>query len=247
MMRRGIDTTNMMVYGHEAWIVTDKSVYAPGEEVCGIMRWGHHMRPDGFFRLDEIRAFATDEKGNRIAITPVKGPGDELGDYYELRFTPTGTGIYTIMCIYDNNYVRNEKDEYFEGDRRTYPDILEAKNYPQIYETCITVGEKSGTIDFIHESRVSFIPEPWEADTDVLHLRLIFDKYPVKGASVAVIHYDGENYFERFLNTDQDGKIFFSVDKKGVYMAVTRKDLDEGIEGIYEGKGVASTFTYVKR
>ena len=46
--------------------------------------------------------------------------------------------------IYDNNYVRNEKDEYLEGDRRIYPDILGAKNYPQIYETCIAVGDAKG-------------------------------------------------------------------------------------------------------
>lgn len=246
-MRRGVDTTDMLVYGHEAWVVTDKSVYAPGEEVCAILRWGHHMRPDGFFRLDEIRVFVQDEAGNRIAITPVKGPGDEMGDYYELRFTPTSTGIHTIMAIYDNNYVRNEKDEYFEGDRRTYPDILDAKNYPQIYETCITVGEKSGTIDFIHESRVSFIPKPWEADTDVLHLCLIHDKFPVKDASVCVVCYDGNEYFERFLNTDENGEIFFNTEKKGIYMAVTRKPLAEGIEGIYDSKEIASTFTYVKR
>ena len=70
---------------------------------------------------------------------------------------------------------------------------------------------------------------------------------PVKGASVVVVHYDGENYFERFLNTDQNGKIFFSTAKKGVYMAVTRKPLAEGIEGIYDSKEIASTFTYVKR
>ncbi len=246
-MRRGVDTTDMMVYGHEAWIVTDKSVYEKGETVHSVMRWGHNMRPDGFFRIDEIRVFASDEKGNRIAIEPVKGAGDELGDYYELDFTPTSEGIWTLMCIYDNNYVRNEKDEYFEGDRRTYPDILEAKNYPQIYVTCISVGEKSDKTQFIHESRVSFIADPWVADTDVLHLQLIFDKFPLKGQSVIVVHYDGENYFERFLNTDNEGKIFFNVEKKGVYMVVTRKDLEEGIEGIYEGKGVASTFTYVKR
>ena len=146
-MRKGIDTTDLLVYGHEAWIVTNKSVYAPGEEVCGILRWGHHMRPDGFFRLDEFRAFVTDEQGNRIALSPVKGPGDEQGDYYELRFTPTSAGIHTIMAIYDNNYVRDENDVYYEGDRRTFPDILDAKNYPQIYETCISVGEKSGTIE----------------------------------------------------------------------------------------------------
>lgn len=246
-MRRGIDTTDMLVYGHEAWIVTDKSVYEEGEEVCGILRWGHNMRPDGFFRLDEFRAFVTDEMGNRIALNPVKGPGDEMGDYYELRFTPVSKGIHTIMAIYDNNYCRNEKDEYIEGDRRTYPDILDCKNYPQIYETCITVGEKKGTIDFIHESRVSFIPDLWESDADTLTLTLIHDKFPVKGASCIVVSYDGEGYFERFLNTDENGKIFFSVKEKGVYMAVTRKPLAEGIEGIYDSKEIASTFTYVKR
>jgi uncharacterized GH25 family protein len=246
-MRRGIDTTDMMVYGHEAWIITDKSVYEPGEEVCGIMRWGHHMRPDGFFRLDEIRAFATDEKGNRIAITPVKGLGDERGDYYELCFTPASEGIYTLMCIYDNNYVRDEKDVYYEGDRRTYPDILDAKNYPQIYVTNITVGDKKGTPEFIHESRVSFVPDPWEADSDVLHLKLIHDKFPLKGSTVVVVFYDGKEYFERILNTDEEGRIFFSVEKKGVYMAVTRTPLAEGIPGIYDSKEIASTFTYVKR
>lgn len=246
-MRKGIDTTDLLVYGHEAWIVTDKSVYEPGEEVCGILRWGHHMRPDGFFRLDEFRAFVTDEQGNRIALSPVKGPGDEQGDYYELRFTPTSAGIHTIMAIYDNNYVRDENDVYYEGDRRTFPGILDAKNYPQVYETCISVWEKKGPIEFIHESRVSFLPDPWESDADVLRLTLIHDRFPVKGASVVVVHYDGENCFERFLHTDQNGKIYFSTAKKGVYMAVTRKPLAEGIEGVYDSKEIASTFTYVKR
>ena len=150
-MRRGIDTTDYLVYGHEAWIVTDKSVYEPGEEVRGILRWGHHMRPDGFFRLDEFRAFVSDEDGNRISLTPVKGPGDEWGDYYELIFTPRSEGIHTIMAIYDNNWVRDENDEYFEGDRRTHPGILDAKNYPQIYSTCISVGDKKSEAVFIHE------------------------------------------------------------------------------------------------
>lgn len=246
-MRRGIDTTDYLVYGHEAWIITDKSVYSPGEEVRGILRWGHYMRPDGFFRLDEFRAFVCDEAGNRIALSPVKGPGDEQGDYYELVFTPQSAGIHTIMAIYDNNYVRDENDKYYEGDRRTYPDILDAKNYPQIYETCITVGEKKGNVSFIHESRVSFVPEPWEPDADVLHLTLIHDRFPVKHASVIVIHYDGKEYFERTLHTDEDGRIFFNVEKQGVYLAVTRKPLQEGIEGIYDSKEIASTFTYVKR
>ncbi|WP_034444217.1 DUF4198 domain-containing protein [Butyrivibrio sp. AE2032] len=245
-MRIGVDTTDMLVYGHEAWITTDKSVYSKGEEVHAKMRWGHNMRPDGFFRLDEFRAFVSDEMGNRIALSPVKGT-DEQGDFYHLDFTPLTEGIQTIMAIYDNNYVRNEKDEYFEGDRRTYPDILDAKNYPQIYETCVTVGEKEGVIPFIHESRVSFVPQPWKPDTDVLHLQLIYDKFPVKGASCIVVHYDGENYFERFINTDENGMIFFKVEKPGTYMAVTRKGLAEGMEGIYDSKEIASTFTYMKR
>ena len=37
------------------------------------------------------------------------------------------------------------------------------------------------------------------------------------------------------------------VEKKGVYLAVTRKPLPEGIEGIYDSKEIASTFTFAKR
>ena len=247
LFRRGVDTTDCLVYGHEAWIVTDKSVYEPGEEVHAIMRWGHHMRPDGFFRLDEFKAFVEDEKGNRIMIDPVKGPGDEQGDYYEFHFTPTSVGIHTIMAIYNNNYVRDEKDVYYEGDRRTYPDILDAKNYPQVYVACITVGEQSGATHYIDESRVSFVASPWEADADVLNLTLIHDRFPLQGSTVVVVHYDGENYSERILNTDAKGKIFFNVEEKGTYMAVTRTPLAEGIEGIYDSKEIASSFTYVKR
>jgi hypothetical protein len=94
---------------------------------------------------------------------------------------------------------------------------------------------------------VSFVPELWEPDADVLHLTLIHDRFPVKRATVTVIHYDGTDYFERVLHTDEDGRIFFSVEKRGVYLAVTRKPLQEGIEGIYDSKEIASTFTYVKR
>ena len=72
-MRRGIDTTDYMVYGHEAWIITDKSVYNPGEEVRGILRWGHYMRPDGFFRLDEFRAFVCDEEPTHLGADVAVG------------------------------------------------------------------------------------------------------------------------------------------------------------------------------
>ena len=246
-MRRGIDTTDYLVYGHEAWIITDRSVYEPGQEVHGILRWGHHMHPDGFFRLDEFRAFVSDEAGNRIALQPVKGPGDDQGDFYELIFTPQSAGIHTITAIYDNNWIRNEKDEYFEGDRRTYPDVLDAKNYPQIYETCITVGDKKADASFIHETRVSLVPTPWEPDADLLNLTLIHDRFPIKHASVTVVFTDGSEFFERNLITNEEGRIFFSTQKKGVYMAVTRTPLAEGIEGVYDSKEIATTFTYVKR
>ena len=62
-----------------------------------------------------------------------------------------------------------------------------------------------------------------------------------------MVFYDGKEYFERILNTNEEGRIFFSVEKKGVYMAVTRTPLGEGIPGIYDSKEIASTFTYVKR
>ena len=50
-----------------------------------------------------------------------------------------------------------------------------------------------------------------------------------------------------FQDIVENGQIFFNTEKKGVYMAVTRKPLAEGMEGIYDSKEIASTFTFVKR
>lgn len=73
--------------------MTDKSVYEPGEEVCGILRWGHHMRPDGFFRLNEFWAFVTDWQKELDRLTAeyiaeseqLKPIRDELKELYRIK------------------------------------------------------------------------------------------------------------------------------------------------------------------
>lgn len=242
--RIGIDTTDWVVYGHEAWIVTDKSRYEPGETVRAVLRWGHNMRPDGFCRTDEFRIFAADEQGNQEVLTPVKGDGD----YYDFFFVPKHKGVYTIMSVYDNTYGRDENDEYFEGTRQDLPDILEVINYLQIYSVNISVGVEGGSVPFIDGSRASFVPVNWESDIKgMLKLRLVKDKIPVSMASVTVVQYDGKDYFERVLVTDRNGEVFFDVSKPGIYFPIYRTGFNEPMEGYYESKEVTVSYTYIKR
>ena len=67
-MPKNVDTTDLMVYGHEAWIETEQSDYAPGETVNAVLRWGHNMRPDGFCRADEFQIFYLDHNGEKVLL-----------------------------------------------------------------------------------------------------------------------------------------------------------------------------------
>ena len=246
-MRKGIDTTDMVVYGHEAWITTDKNTYAPWETVHAVLRWGHNNRPDGFCRLDEFRAFLVDPQGNRKVLSPKQGNPDALGDYYDIDFVPHGEGVFTIMVIYDNIYGRSDSDEYFEGTRGDFPDIKEVIRYLQPYSACFTVGEPGAQPAFVEDSRISFVPAfPEGMAPDKLTVRLLQDRFPIRQASVTLVYYDGITWFERMMTTDENGTLFFNTEAPGQYCLIYRTGLNEPLPGVYEKKEVTATYTFLK-
>ncbi len=242
-MHTGMDTTDLMVYGHEAWIVTDKSTYLPGEEVHAVLRWGHNMRPDGFCRADEFTIFYADADGKETALTPTKGEGD----FYNIRFPAPGTGVYTLMAIYDNTYGHDGNDNWYEGVRRNLPLSQTVTNYLQIYSTAFSVGTAEGGVPFLPHSRISFSVEDWRSSLSILHAALFRDGKPEGLVSSTLVFSDGTEYKEKMLLTDREGKLFFSVKEPGTYCLIYRTGLDEAAEGEYEERAVTATFTYISR
>ena len=242
-MARGMDTTDLMVYGHEAWITTDKSCYGAGEQVHAILRWGHNMRPDGFCRADEFEIFYLDGAGEKVMLIPEKGEGD----FYNITFPAPAAGVYRLIAIYDNTYGHDGNDNWYEGVRRNLPLSETVTNYFQVYATVFSVDEPCGTVSFFPETRVAFEFENWSAKAEILRLRLLRDGAAEGLVSATLIYFDGTEYNERMLLTERDGSVFFSVREKGTYCLIYRTGLDESIPGEYEERAVTSTFTYCAR
>ncbi len=242
-MAQGMDTTDRMVYGHEAWILTDKSRYEAGDTVHAVLRWGHNMRPDGFCRADEFDIFYAGPDGKKVILTPTKGEGD----YYDIEFPAPAAGAYTLMAIYENTYGHDGDDNWYEGVRRNLPLSRTVTNYLQMYAVGFSVGQDGGELPFLPEARVAFSFLAWRGAADILTARLHRDGRPEGLVSVTLVFYDGESYQEKMLLTDKNGELFFSAKEKGTYLLIYGTGLDEAVEGEYEERAVTSTFTYISR
>lgn len=242
-MPHGVDTTDRVVFGHEAWITTDKSQYSPGEEVHAILRWGHNMRPDGFCRADEFQIFYLGADGEKVLLTPKKGDGD----FYHLTFPAPAAGVYPLIAIYDNTYGHDGNDNWYEGVRRNLPLSETVTNYFQVYVTVFSVDVPNGAVSFFPETRIAFTLDAWESEAEILRLRLLRDGAPEGLVSATLIYFDGSDYSEKMLLTERDGSLFFSVREPGEYCLIYRTGLDESIPDVYEERAVTTTFTYISR
>lgn len=242
-MANGMDTTDLMVYGHEAWIVTDKSRYEAGELIRAVLRWGHNMRPDGFCRADEFTVFYADSHGEKVMLTPTKGEGD----FYNICFPAPAEGVYTLMAIYDNTYGHDDDDNWYEGIRKNLPLSKTVTNYLQMYAACFSVGVPGGAVPFLPESCIGFSFDRWDGDAEILLSHLWRGGVPEGLVSVTLVFFDGESYQEKMLLTDKTGELFFSVKKPGTYCLIYRTGLDEAVPDEYDERAVTSTFTYTKR
>ena len=239
---RGTDTTEKMVYGHEAWICTDKQVYQAGETVCAVLRWGHNMRPDGFCRADEFSSFVTAPDGTKTALIPEQGDGD----FYNFKFEAAQSGVYTIASIYDNTYGRDENDEYYEGTREQYPDMMEVINYLQIYSANVVVAA-AGEPAQVSGIRLLIVPEKtWDNCFcgKSVKLRLTQDNRPIPLATVLLVAFDGTAYKERILATDREGVVMVAPDCAGTYCLIYRCVLDERVENAYDSRDVVVTYAF---
>ena len=242
-MPKNVDTTDLMVYGHEAWIETEQSDYAPGETVNAVLRWGHNMRPDGFCRADEFQIFYLDHNGEKVLLTPEKGNGD----FYHIRFRAPDAGVYQLIAIYNNTYGHDGNDNWYEGVRRNLPLSETVTNYFQVYTTVFSIGTAHGTVPFYPESRIAFFLEDWSSNSEILRFRLMRDGAAEGLVSTTLVYFDGTEYTEKMLLTDRDGSLLFSAQKPGTYCLIYRAGLDESIPGEYEERAVTSTFTYCAR
>lgn len=199
-MPKNVDTTDLMVYGHEAWIETEQSDYAPGETVNAVLRWGHNMRPDGFCRADEFQIFYLDHNGEKVLLTPEKGNGD----FYHIRFRAPDAGVYQLIAIYNNTYGHDGNDNWYEGVRRNLPLSETVTNYFQVYTTVFSIGTAHGTVPFYPESRIAFFLEDWSSNSEILRFRLMRDGAAEGLVSTTLVYFDGTEYTEKMLLTDRD-------------------------------------------
>lgn len=228
--------------GCEAWITVNKNHFEEGETVEAILQWGHYMRPDVICDDGNIRVVLTDPSGMETEIAPTKGDGD----YYRLSFQVIEAGSYTLTCIYESPYMRNEKGQYYVCTHENCPEIREVFDCLQISSICFLVGSCEVAVPKAPDTKMLFKPEKWEvpANYKLISLYLKCNGKPVKYSPVTLVFSNRDGFFEKALQTDGFGNVYFAPYIAGTYCLISKTVLNESIPDSYDCISITTTFSF---
>lgn len=130
------DTTDRMVYGHEAWLEMGASHAHTGEDTAIYVKWGHHMKVDGLARREGMDAQVVLPGGEIEGITITEGSPE----YHLVKFTPRIEGLYHVVTKHEGHYAVDSQGKYHRGTRQEYPDAVKATYYLQFAQIIVPAG-----------------------------------------------------------------------------------------------------------
>ena len=222
---------------HEFWLSPQKFIYTRGEKINVRFFVGKNFEGENW-------------KGNNEKIQSLKifygGVDDDLskyisnqpGDSLTLTMLDEGTNLITYNS--KNTFIEIPADkfnEYLTEDGLTDAIDYRKKNnetdsagrefYQRCAKTIIQVGSiKTKTFSEDSDLPLEIIPvsNPYQLKLkDTFHVKLFFQKEPLKNSLVKIWHRENKNSITIELTTDENGTISFPVKTSGNWMISTVK------------------------
>jgi ABC-type Co2+ transport system, periplasmic component len=176
------DTTDLMVYGHEAWLEMGASHAHTGEESTIYLKYGHNMKVDGLARREGIEALVVRPDGKSQAIRLEEGSAE----YHLLKFTPAMEGLYNVVAKHPGNYAIDKEGKYHKGTRQDCPDAVKAVHYLQFAQTIVPAGHDLEAAPPAAGTPLEIKAGHWKSwrAGDVLEFTVLFRGDPLDGINV---------------------------------------------------------------
>lgn len=235
------DTTDLMVYGHEAWLEMGASHGHTGEETMIYLKYGHNMKIDGLARREGFEAVAIHPGEFREEIDIVGG----TPEYHLLKFTPTVEGFYGVVAIQLGNYAIDKAGKYHRGTREDYPEAVKAVFYQQFAQIIVPAGH-----DLEKEPPATRLPLEIRAGRwkqhragDTLDLTVMYRNEPLDGAIVDIASDGPGGYKQRQEMTGSGGALNITVSEPGRYLLVARHRIPVGDDGLSDEMSLTATLS----
>lgn len=235
------DTTDLIVYGHEAWLEMGASHAHTGEESAVYLKYGHNMKVDGLARREGIEALAVWPDGNTEAISLEEGSPE----YHLLKFTPTMEGFYSVVAKHPGNYAIDKEGNYHKGTRQDCPGAVKAVYYLQFAQIIVPAGHDPEAAPPATGMPLEIRAGKWKSwrAGDMLNLSVLFRGEPLDGINVDIV-LDGPGGYRQWQKmTGGGGTLNLEAAEPGRYLLIARHKVPEGREGFYDEMSHTATLS----
>jgi len=230
-----MDKMVLMVFGHEIWL---EDVKCRGTKTGIQLMYGHNMKTDG--KVDTKRISSVVYGPGRKKIVPIIR---EETNHHLVIFTWEKPGYYIpVVDLSPLVISKTKNEEYKQGPRKMYKDIVYAGAFHQMAKKIIPIGEV-GTYTPRHVHGIlDLIPErPALAKGTDISMTVLYEGKPVKGVTVkAISKEEGKEMTSAF--TDAKGTVKFPIAKNGTWMFIARhNDPSKAVADEYDEMVFVST------
>lgn len=235
------DTTHLVIQGHEGWLEFRSSHGHHGSSVDVFFKWGHNMKVDGLCRREILKAYLVDPNGQKSDL--------EIGDpeeiAYRITFTPEQAGLYRPVVEANGITTVTVDGQYLSVPKKDCEFPLESVAFTHYASVIIPVGhDLEGEVQSVG-GNLELLPtywKPWSAG-DTMDLQVKAKGSPAADTQVALINGMAEDNEEPVLKeADSEGKVAFTFEKPGFYLALVRyADNDDAQEGYYDRRNYTAT------
>lgn len=230
-----MDKMVLMVFGHEIWL---EGQNGKGTKADIKLMYGHNMKTDG--HVDAKRISSVVYGPGRKKIAPeIKSKTD----HHIVTFTGEKPGYYIpVVDLSPLVISKTKKDEYKQGPRKMYKDIVYAGAFHQMAKKIIPIGDAGaykarhvhGILDILPES-------PQLAKGKDISMTLLYEGKPVRGVTVKAISKEEGKDLATSV-TDAKGIVKFPITRKGTWMFIARhNDPSKAVKDEYDETVFVST------
>jgi len=238
-----LDTTDLMVYGHEPWLEIGGSHGHEGEDAELHLKWGHNMRADGLASREGMAAFVVYPGGSTEELVVENG----CAKFHVVSFNPPVDGLYNVVSKNIGSYVLDREGNHHQGTRREYPDAAKAVLYNQYAQCIVPVGHDLEGVPRSSGTTLEIRPVYWKhwQVGETLPLVVFFRGEPLDGIAVDVAVSGPAGYRQCQEMTGPEGGLALLAEEPGRYLVIARHRVPECEAGVYDELSLTATLAFM--